>query len=550
MQREQIRFWNEFYDLLQKTQISGEQDNISEQQDDISGQLGQSKSSQYKESVFEILHKSKDRLPLTEKELQKIQMDIENQTSKFDEESMFKTAPNLIKILISSDKVSAKDFLRSKLLENNDIELLSEFGHYTIEALIVHVLCLVFNSVEYDSLIRVASLVERLESSVRIQASLLKYRRCKKHSTDDVFQVKSGMDNKKRSKLVMMYPFGSHLVEFMEERGLITLINDLSGSVRVKKKKGCYFLPSHLYAVCNFDISLLPIKLNLPMVCKPLNWASAIPQDEKPRTLSDLSGGYLSNPTVEMYDRYRLLSSGDLNHFYIDIGRGNNYETLCNVMNKLQSQAFQINSDWLRYIIENESLLVEYGYIMPRFLSSLNIKDVSDLLREFYMKDKDIKSLCSFSELLHTLCKNIQRSRYDNFIIKLATAYNGYNFDLPAFLDFRGRIYRSGVLHFHERDLARSLIIFADSQSMEKKDQKKWFELDNIELEKYKKYFTAVAFHYKSFDSVEEARDWIINYIGASDGDIINYSLSHAREAKRPFQFLANIIGIKNNQKI
>ncbi|GKE67436.1 hypothetical protein Tco_1521597 [Tanacetum coccineum] len=30
---------------------------------------------------------------------------------------------------------------------------------------------------------------------------------------------------------------------------------------------------------------------------------------------------------------------------------------------------------------------------------------------------------------------------------------------LPAFIDFRGRIYRSGILHFHERDLARSLPI-------------------------------------------------------------------------------------------
>ena len=44
----------------------------------------------------------------------------------------------------------------------------------------------------------------------------------------------------------------------------------------VKKKKGASFLPSHLYAVCNFDISLpLPIKLNLPMVCQPLDWTTS-----------------------------------------------------------------------------------------------------------------------------------------------------------------------------------------------------------------------------------------------------------------------------------
>ena len=88
------------------------------------------------------------------------------------------------------------------------------------------------------------------------------------------------------------------------ERGLTSLMSDLSGTVRVKKKKGSYFLPSHLYAVCNFDISLLPIKLNLPMVCRPRDWTSACQGDPMPRYLSDLSGGYLSGPTGGLYDRY------------------------------------------------------------------------------------------------------------------------------------------------------------------------------------------------------------------------------------------------------
>jgi DNA-directed RNA polymerase len=56
--------------------------------------------------------------------------------------------------------------------------------------------------------------------------------------------------------------------------------------------------------------------------------------------------------------------------------------------------------------------------------------------------------------------QRIQRARYEKFIIRLASAYDGYTFDLPAFIDFRGRIYRTGILHFHERDLARSLILF------------------------------------------------------------------------------------------
>ncbi|KAH0439561.1 hypothetical protein IEQ34_025844 [Dendrobium chrysotoxum] len=260
-------------------------------------------------------------------------------------------------------------------------------------------------------MIRVSTLVERLENSVRTQALLLRNHRCKKkftmstETTDD--------EDKKRSKLEKMYPIGLGLVS--HERDLITFMNDKNGNVRVMKKKGSSFLPSHLYAVCNFDISLLPIKLNLPMVCKPLDWTSACPEGEEPRTLSDLSGGR---------------------------GKGDS-KKLCGVMNKLQGQAFQINTKISCFF------------------------EASDLLREFHMKDK-----------------NIQCSRYEDFIIKLAIAYDGYHFSLPAFLDFRGRIYRSGILHFHERDLARSLILFAGTESK-----------DSISDEMKMKILGAAAFH-------------------------------------------------------
>lgn len=508
-----ILFLNSFYDSLLK--INKEQ-------------LDKSKSLQYKEEVFVILDKAKARLPLSNEELRKIQIEIEDLTMIFDEESMFKTTPNIIKILISNNKESAKDYLRNRTISEDDIELLSEFGQYTIEALIVYVLSMLFTS--HDSMIRVASLVEQLESNVRLQALLLKRRRCKHNkksfSTTALNKVKkSGTDRKKRSKLDIMYPFGSGLVQFMEDRGLITFINDLRGSVRVIKKQGSYYLPSALYAVCNFDISLLPIKFNLPMVCEPVDWVSACGPGQKPRNLSDLSGGYLSGLTGDIYDRYRLLSSGDINHFYIDIG--DNYEDLCRVMNKLQRQAFQINSIWLKYILENENLLVDSGLLMPRFLASMNIKEISIFLREFYMKDEVINKLCSYNDLLQIINKNIQRSRYENLILHLASAYDGYKFYLPAFLDFRGRIYRSGILHFHERDLARSLIVFADSNKSNK----------NL-----KTSLAATAFHYKSFDSVDEAIEWIDN-IPLNEKNIILQAL----DAKRPFQFFANIIGLSDN---
>lgn len=231
--KELIRFLNGFYNhLLQNT-------NISEQK-------GKTKNIKYKEEVFEILHNAKARLPLSEKELVDIQSGIEDLTMSFDEESMFKSVPNIIRTLIKEHKESAKDYLRGRVPERNDMELLSEFGQYTIEALIVHVLGMVFNTLEYNSIIRVATLVEQLEYNVRIQATLLRCRRCKTRfstAADDAFQARVTGDARKRSKLEMMYPFGSGLVQFMEERELITLICDSGGEVKVKKKKGSYFLP-------------------------------------------------------------------------------------------------------------------------------------------------------------------------------------------------------------------------------------------------------------------------------------------------------------------
>ncbi|XP_058075836.1 probable DNA-directed RNA polymerase [Magnolia sinica] len=512
----------------------------------MSGQQGQTKSVQYKEEVFEKFHQQKVRLPLSEEELRNLQIEIEDMTMAFDEKSIFQTIPNIIKILIRNDDISAKDFLKGRELEKEDIEFLSEFGQYTIEALIVHVLSMVFYSVEYDSLIRVASLVERLESSVRMQASLLKCRRLQKPfstAIDDVYQIN---EVRKRSKLVMMYPFGSGLVQFMAERELIHLMSgDLSGLSRVQIKKGSYFLPRNLYAVCNFDISLLPIKLNMPMVCPPLDWRSACPPGKKPTNLSDLTGGYLSGPTGELYDRYRLLTTGNIHHFYINISRKGNYEKLCSVMNKQQRQAFQINSDWLKYLKENEDKFVEIGLLMPKFLASMNIKDVSILLREFHMKDEVINKLCSFTELLQTVSKNIQRACYEQLILKLATAYEGYNFYLPTYLDFRGRIYRSGVLHFHERDLARSLIIFADSKSMDNNENNDTSMDNNQNLMCDYISIAAACYHYKSFTSYNESVEWWYDNIQSVNGKGV---LDYVREAKRPFQFLANTIGILTNK--
>ena len=92
----------------------------------------------------------------------------------------------------------------------------------------------------------------------------------------------------------------------------------------------------------------------------------------------------------------------------------------------------------------------------------MNIQYISTLLRESYFKDDVVNNCSSYTKLIQTLCKNIPCARSEELMLHLAKAYHCYQFDLPAFLDFHGQIYRSDVLHFHDRDLAISLIVFAD----------------------------------------------------------------------------------------
>lgn len=127
----------------------------------------------------------------------------------------------------------------------------------------------------------------------------------------------------------------------------------------------------------------------------------------------------------------------------------------------------------------------------------------------------------------------IQRSRYENFVIDLASAYECYDFYLPAFMDFRGRIYRSGVLHFHERDLSRSLLVFSSNNEGDK------YSTDTSMLR------IASAFHYKKFESYDDADSWYKSTI-----EDLNQTelLELARDARDPFQFLSKVISLKEGR--
>lgn len=528
-----VRFWNEFF-----TQIISHPSTST-----CNNELGPVKEikhiKRYRSEVYNIL-KEEGGKALSEGELVKLQQKIEDLTMSFDEKSMFKTAPDILNILIKKNKESAKQYMQKFLLKEGDLELelLRVFGQYTLEALIVHVLTMVFSPLESSSMVRVATLLDQLNSLTYKQVKIM-IQRCPEGKFNHLLEA---MEEGKKIKREKDYLFGTGLLQFMLKRELITITNESGDSIsstainpksKRKNTERKFYVHKNSYASCNFSLSLLPVKLNLPMVCPPLNWESW-KEGKSPGSISDLVGGYLSTPSGEIFDRYRLLSSNDITHYYIKLRKPNE---LCTIINKLQSQSFRIKKVWLKYILENEEQLVQEGFIMPSFLTHINLKEASDILRNYHLKDY-INKLFSYSELVNFLNKSIQRARFERTVIEQADAFQGYDLYFPASLDFRGRIYRSGIMHYHQREICKSLIEFSGREKdLDVRDEKYLYE-----------YSYSLSFYYDSFKSINEASNWFMknkNYLFKSS-KINQHIIDISRKAKHPLLFLSNVLSLLN----
>lgn len=505
-----VDFWSEFY---QKSVYTVHQSNHTNR-------------SLYKDKVYEILHEFKRThiQPYSKRELIALQSEIESTTIIFDEKSIHASSGHIMKYMIDPKKESAKDFVYERLTSSKDQSIISDMGQYTLEAIIVYVISKLYSS--ESEMIRVSTLIDQLDKQVKAQSVL---------------------ENKHKKPLVMKevgqnvalgehFPIGAALVEFISDRGLMTIqhIDDRRSSVPIQKKKGKYYMPKLLYAFYNFDVSLLPVKLNIPMVYPPIEWSNARNDNLEPKTLYDLKGGYLSG--ISEVSRYHLLSSWNYNNYYIDIESG--HESLCAVMNKLQKVPFRIASFMLTFINENYNDLVKAGLLMPKALCIADMKKLRDSLREFYMNnEKGIKTIYSYDEVLTILYKDVQRARFERVTLMLSEALEGFKLYLPAFLDFRGRIYRSGILHFHERDLVRSLLIFDTLYDGEGP----FMDMESC-LSILRR---AIPYYWKSFSSYTSSEEWGQKLMEVKDNVSNSELIQFSVRAKKPFQMLASVCALR-----
>jgi len=488
--------------------------------------------SRYNEKVFSLLKMYQSNPDSSS--LDELQEKIEDLSHKFDEPNIFRETPNLIKKLIAPTEDTAKTYMNKHLTDETSLRTIDLFGVYTLEAIIIYVLGVAFNSINETSIVRLSTLLALLQRTVITQAHILKKM---EGSTATICSEVDSKEGVTKKNIGSQYEIGRKLVDFMMDRKVIyieLIFADENKPVIIKKDLA--YTERNLFVVCNFDLSLLPLKFNLPMVRKPVDWFLPIDNRDASRLgkalLSELQGGYLCGPTLSMYHQGSgLLSSKNLSNFNIQL-HDLNYKNMCSILNGLQKQGFQINKKLLEFIKKNRPTLEKEGLLMPGILSRVNLKEAFDFLRIYYYQNKAIQGAFSLDFLLKELAIRVQKARFEELVFKLASAYDNYVFYLPAFMDFRGRIYRSGLFHFHERDLARSLIVFANNHEVDECNQSAMMDI----------VATSAAFKYQKFDLYDEALLWYKDsqslIYANNDDSFINF----AKGASDPFQFMAKAL--------
>ncbi|KAL8146229.1 hypothetical protein AgCh_004101 [Apium graveolens] len=150
------------------------------------------------------------------------------------------------------------------------------FQNYTLEVLLIHVLSTLFNAVESDSVIRLSTLVDHLDTAVHSQITLLTRRIHQREWSPIVSDQTSDDATKTSEKKRRSYNFGNELVSFLQKRGLIEVspIGNIEDEP-IRKKNGDFYIAKHQNMHCTFPVSDLPIStydnLNKPTDVKDGN---------------------------------------------------------------------------------------------------------------------------------------------------------------------------------------------------------------------------------------------------------------------------------------
>lgn len=216
----------------------------------------------------------------------------------------------------------------------------------------------------------------------------------------------------------------------------------------------------------------------LPMVCPPLDWV-------KSQETGTILGGYLSENDQAVLS-FNAIRSKSAAHLFISPS----YELL-NILNGVQKVPFKINTWMLSWVNQNKDFLIQQEVLVDPRYALLQKKKVRDFLTKIFGTD-----LNQISTVMNAVMQKKGQALIQELTLEVADIFSGLTLWFPTFLDFRGRIYRSGYPSIQGDSLSRNLLMWDLTAD---KVPSVLTESEGIELLK------AVGFAVKKHDSLEEA---------------------------------------------
>ncbi|KAH6555185.1 hypothetical protein KP509_1Z196000 [Ceratopteris richardii] len=392
--------------------------------------------------------------------------------------------------------------------------VLSHLNVYTLEVLVIYALGQIFNNYSAENpLVKAVTLVEKLGRIV-LKDSVLPSTKGQKF--EELLEV--NLDEK-------VALLGGCILNILIEKRILALYD--SDVLSTPSVRGKASHKDYKYVKCLYDLSHLPVKLNLPMIAKPNDWKI----DMEPAVLGTsndmvpvLRGGYYTSG-ADVYYRYRLISSKNPELFKLQMTVREGKETYLKAMSFLQSVRFVVDNNVLEFIHLYWDRLTDLG-----LLSNSSLIDVNPESFVFELR-KHVKA--HYSELFKEFLVEAHKARNEKLIFTMAKAFSGYDIYFPAFQDFRGRIYRTGIFQLHGCDLYRSLLKFGSSGPTSTR------KLSLSEIPAAIKTATAKLYD-SSFESDSIAINWFDQWYlaGRDNNHIDDYIIDSMNLAKEPFQFL------------
>ena len=447
-----------------------------------------------------------------------LQLSIERSTVLFDEQSIYKTSMDLFDKLTSDpvtlEKRSSnlRNMLVERIKDDYIIDVLNSLNVYTVEVLVIYALGQIFNDLEKNSpVVKATTLVDKLGRIVLRE----------KGPDNSVYTLESEDEDRNIENVVNMdekcKTLGGEILNILISKGLLVFIDHPTDNRIVSKPYKKY-----LYVKCLYDLNLVPVKFNLPMVVPPIPWHIEKKESDKTgkSVITALRGGYLTD-SVDVYYRYRLISSKNPELFKLRM-TVRSEEDYLPVISLLQSVGFRIDDSVVGFLTKNMNKLIE-----NRLISD---EDFIGVDPDSFVSELKNSVDFNYRSLLQEFMIESHKARNEQNVLSMAKAYSGYDLYFPAFQDFRGRVYRTGIFNLHECDLYRSILVFKGENPSKK--------LSLREIPSSIKVATAKRYS-SSFKSDEESIKWFdMWYSNLKDKDIDDYVIESMRSAKDPFQFM------------